>query len=87
MGHVVPVGKLKLGAGQPLFVIAGPCVIENERHPVMMAAVDHGQHVNTCSEGREGAREVLIHKKHQSWLRIPLRILQLSFEIIGRRKG
>ena len=37
MDHVVPVGKLKLGAGHPLFVIAGPCVIESERHTLMMA--------------------------------------------------
>jgi len=37
MGHVVPVGKLRLGTGQPLFLIAGPCVIENERHALMMA--------------------------------------------------
>jgi 2-dehydro-3-deoxyphosphooctonate aldolase (KDO 8-P synthase) len=37
MGHVVPVGKLRLGSGHPLFVIAGPCVIENERHTLMMA--------------------------------------------------
>jgi 2-dehydro-3-deoxyphosphooctonate aldolase (KDO 8-P synthase) len=37
MDHVVPVGKLRLGAGHPLFVIAGPCVIENERHTLMMA--------------------------------------------------
>jgi 2-dehydro-3-deoxyphosphooctonate aldolase (KDO 8-P synthase) len=37
MTHVVPVGKLKLGAGHPLFVIAGPCVIESERHTLMMA--------------------------------------------------
>jgi len=37
MGHVVPVGKLRLGAGHPLFVIAGPCVIENERHTLLMA--------------------------------------------------
>ena len=37
MGHVVPVGRLRLGAGHPLFVIAGPCVIENERHTLMMA--------------------------------------------------
>ena len=37
MSHVVPVGKLKLGAGHPLFVIAGPCVIESERHTLMMA--------------------------------------------------
>ena len=37
MGHVVRVGRLRLGAGHPLFVIAGPCVIENERHALMMA--------------------------------------------------
>ena len=37
MGHVVPVGRLRLGTGHPLFVIAGPCVIENERHAMMMA--------------------------------------------------
>ena len=37
MSHVVPVGRLKLGAGQPLFVIAGPCVIESERHTLRMA--------------------------------------------------
>jgi len=37
MHHVVPVGRLRLGRGQPLFVIAGPCVIESERHAVRMA--------------------------------------------------
>ena len=37
MSHVVPIGKLKLGAGHPLFFIAGPCVIESERHTLMMA--------------------------------------------------
>jgi 2-dehydro-3-deoxyphosphooctonate aldolase (KDO 8-P synthase) len=37
MDHVVPVGKLRLGTGHPLFIIAGPCVIENERHTLMMA--------------------------------------------------
>jgi 2-dehydro-3-deoxyphosphooctonate aldolase (KDO 8-P synthase) len=37
MDHVVPVGRLRLGTGQPLFVIAGPCVIESERHALMMA--------------------------------------------------
>jgi 2-dehydro-3-deoxyphosphooctonate aldolase (KDO 8-P synthase) len=36
MGQV-RLGKLKLGTGQPLFVIAGPCVIESERHTLMMA--------------------------------------------------
>jgi len=37
MGQVVPVGRLRLGTGHPLFVIAGPCVIESERHTLMMA--------------------------------------------------
>ena len=37
MSHAVPVGKLKLGSGHPLFLIAGPCVIESERHTLMMA--------------------------------------------------
>jgi 2-dehydro-3-deoxyphosphooctonate aldolase (KDO 8-P synthase) len=37
MSRVVRVGKLALGAGKPLFVIAGPCVIESERHAVKMA--------------------------------------------------
>ena len=37
MDHVVRVGTLKLGAGHPLFLIAGPCVIESERHTLMMA--------------------------------------------------
>ena len=37
MSHVVPVGRMKLGAGHPLFVIAGPCVIESERHTLRMA--------------------------------------------------
>jgi len=30
-------GKLELGAGKPLAVIAGPCVIESERHALKMA--------------------------------------------------
>jgi 2-dehydro-3-deoxyphosphooctonate aldolase (KDO 8-P synthase) len=37
MSHVVRIGQLALGAGEPLFVIAGPCVIESERHAVKMA--------------------------------------------------
>ncbi len=37
MDYIVQVGRLKLGAGHPLFIIAGPCVIENERHTLMMA--------------------------------------------------
>ena len=36
--RVIQIGKLELGAGQPLFVIAGPCVIETERHAFRMAA-------------------------------------------------
>jgi len=38
MRHVVEVGKLNLGQGRPLFLIAGPCVIESERHARRMAA-------------------------------------------------
>jgi 2-dehydro-3-deoxyphosphooctonate aldolase (KDO 8-P synthase) len=34
----VRVGKLTLGAGCPLCLIAGPCVIESERHALKMAA-------------------------------------------------
>jgi 2-dehydro-3-deoxyphosphooctonate aldolase (KDO 8-P synthase) len=37
MPHTVRVGKLTLGQGNPLFVIAGPCVIESERHALKMA--------------------------------------------------
>jgi 2-dehydro-3-deoxyphosphooctonate aldolase (KDO 8-P synthase) len=37
MGRVVRIGKLTLGAGQPLVVIAGPCVIESEPHALKMA--------------------------------------------------
>ncbi|HTS68093.1 MAG TPA: 3-deoxy-8-phosphooctulonate synthase [Terriglobia bacterium] len=37
MKNVVQVGKLKIGRGQPLAVIAGPCVIESEAHAMMMA--------------------------------------------------
>lgn len=37
MNHFVRVGKLKIGAGQPLVVIAGPCVIESEVHALKMA--------------------------------------------------
>ncbi len=37
MSRVVRIGKLALGAGQPLAVIAGPCVIESERHALKMA--------------------------------------------------
>ena len=37
MSRVVHVGKLKIGEGQPLAVIAGPCVIESEAHALKMA--------------------------------------------------
>jgi 2-dehydro-3-deoxyphosphooctonate aldolase (KDO 8-P synthase) len=34
----VRLGGLRLGGGGPLFLIAGPCVIENPRHPARVAA-------------------------------------------------
>jgi 2-dehydro-3-deoxyphosphooctonate aldolase (KDO 8-P synthase) len=37
MSSTVRVGKLRLGSGQPLFLIAGPCVIESERHAMALA--------------------------------------------------
>jgi 2-dehydro-3-deoxyphosphooctonate aldolase (KDO 8-P synthase) len=37
MNRLVRVGKLSLGQGRPLFLIAGPCVIESEAHALMMA--------------------------------------------------
>jgi len=33
----IVVGNLRLGGGNPLFLIAGPCVIESESHAMMMA--------------------------------------------------
>src|SRR5215470_20307905 len=33
----VELGKLRLGAGNPLFLIAGPCVIESEMHARVIA--------------------------------------------------
>lgn len=35
--HPFSVGKVAFGPRQPLFVIAGPCVIENEAHATMLA--------------------------------------------------
>ena len=35
--HKFSVGKVAMGAGAPLFFIAGPCVIESEAHAMMMA--------------------------------------------------
>jgi 2-dehydro-3-deoxyphosphooctonate aldolase (KDO 8-P synthase) len=37
MSYRVRIGKLTLGEGQPLFLIAGPCVLESERHAFQMA--------------------------------------------------
>jgi 2-dehydro-3-deoxyphosphooctonate aldolase (KDO 8-P synthase) len=37
MSQNVSVGKFKIGDGQPLVVIAGPCVIESEKHALKMA--------------------------------------------------
>ncbi|PYV11044.1 MAG: 3-deoxy-8-phosphooctulonate synthase [Acidobacteria bacterium] len=37
MPHLVRVGGLTLGRGRPLFLIAGPCVIESERHALKLA--------------------------------------------------
>ncbi len=33
----ITLGSLRLGGGNPLFLIAGPCVIESEAHARMMA--------------------------------------------------
>lgn len=35
--HEIILGSLRLGGGNPLFLIAGPCVIESEAHARMMA--------------------------------------------------
>lgn len=35
--HEIALGALQLGGGNPLFLIAGPCVIESEKHARMMA--------------------------------------------------
>jgi 2-dehydro-3-deoxyphosphooctonate aldolase (KDO 8-P synthase) len=37
MPHLIHIGKLTLGGDQALFLIAGPCVIESERHTLRMA--------------------------------------------------
>ncbi len=37
MAHTVRIGDLRAGAGHPLFLVAGPCVIESERHALKMA--------------------------------------------------
>ncbi|HEX6736836.1 MAG TPA: 3-deoxy-8-phosphooctulonate synthase [Vicinamibacteria bacterium] len=38
MAAGVPVGRARLGGGGPLFLIAGPCVIESPTHPGKVAA-------------------------------------------------
>src|ERR1700732_1197679 len=35
--HEIALGSLRLGGGNPLFLIAGPCVIESEAHARKMA--------------------------------------------------
>jgi 2-dehydro-3-deoxyphosphooctonate aldolase (KDO 8-P synthase) len=35
--QIVSVGKLRIGGGRPLVLIAGPCVIESEEHAMKMA--------------------------------------------------
>jgi 2-dehydro-3-deoxyphosphooctonate aldolase (KDO 8-P synthase) len=37
LNHEFKVGNVSMGRGAPLFLIAGPCVIESEAHAVMMA--------------------------------------------------
>jgi 2-dehydro-3-deoxyphosphooctonate aldolase (KDO 8-P synthase) len=37
MSHQFRIGDFVVGLGHPLFVIAGPCVIESERHAMKMA--------------------------------------------------
>jgi 2-dehydro-3-deoxyphosphooctonate aldolase (KDO 8-P synthase) len=34
----ISIGSVRIGGHQPLFLIAGPCVIESEEHALMMAA-------------------------------------------------
>jgi len=38
MTHLVRIGKFIVGARRPLFLIAGPCVIESERHALKIVA-------------------------------------------------
>src|SRR5580700_3555649 len=33
----ISIGSVRIGGNQPLFLIAGPCVIESEDHALMMA--------------------------------------------------
>jgi 2-dehydro-3-deoxyphosphooctonate aldolase (KDO 8-P synthase) len=36
--QIVSIGKIRIGGGKPLVLIAGPCVIESEAHAMKMAA-------------------------------------------------
>src|SRR5271170_4210252 len=40
--HDITLGSLRLGIGNPLFLLAGPCVIENETHARKMAELATG---------------------------------------------
>src|SRR5579863_6917513 len=37
MAREISIGSVRIGGNQPLFLIAGPCVIESEGHALMMA--------------------------------------------------
>jgi 2-dehydro-3-deoxyphosphooctonate aldolase (KDO 8-P synthase) len=37
MGKEISIGNVRIGGNQPLFLIAGPCVIESESHALMLA--------------------------------------------------
>jgi 3-deoxy-D-manno-octulosonic acid (KDO) 8-phosphate synthase len=39
LAHDIVLGSLRLGLGNPLFLIAGPCVIESETHPPKTAEI------------------------------------------------
>ena len=54
----ISLGSLRLGAGNPLFLIAGPCVIESESHATTIA-----EHVGAiASELGISPRTVEVHK-------------------------
>ena len=38
MARAIRLGRRRLGGGGPLFLIAGPCVIESATHPLRVAA-------------------------------------------------
>src|ERR1700740_1612005 len=35
--RTIAIGRFRIGAGEPLVLIAGPCVIESERHAMKLA--------------------------------------------------